>query len=122
MGTRGDSDGLADQASDLAARPTGGRWQMGVLGIGAAALLATAGIWGAAVGKTYLLLTDGLSPIYGEPAFYYSLGYLCIGTFLHFHYFWGHTAVPYVSQAGKVLSCLGIIATFSWGFILRILF
>jgi hypothetical protein len=103
-----------DDAEDLAYGPSGGRVKQWLAGVILAAIPIIYGIICIHRGHTILFgrrVTD--LDVSGKAGFWLAVSYIAVGSFLHFHYFWGLSERLWrFSQAGKFISALVFLPSF----------
>ncbi|WP_411827797.1 hypothetical protein [Luteolibacter sp. AS25] len=98
---------ILDDAEDLGHSPSGGRVRQWLCGIGLAGIPVAYGINSILIGHTTLFGSRGSGGIdlRGTAGLSLAISYIALGTFAHFHYFWGLSPRLWpCSIYGKVLS------------------
>ncbi len=103
-----------DDAEDLAEGPSGGRVKQWLAGVILAAVPIIYGIICIHRGHATLLGRRAASlDVSGKAGFWLAVSYIAVGSFLHFHYFWGLSERLWrFSQAGKFTSVLVFLPSF----------
>jgi hypothetical protein len=102
-----------DDAEDLAYGPSGGPLKQWLAGAVLAAIPFVYGIVCIHCGHTTLFGRYGNNlDVTGVAGFWLAVAYIALGSFLHFHYFWGLSGRLWkFSQAGKIFSALVFVPT-----------
>lgn len=103
-----------DDAEDLAYGPSGGRTKQWLAGAFLASLPMVYGILCLQRGHTTLFGSRGTDQtLVGSAGISLAIAYVSVGTFLHFHYFWGLSDRLWrFSQALKIASLLVFLPSF----------
>ena len=112
--TRREQRTCFDDAEDLAEGPSGGRVSQWLAGVILAAVLITYGIICIHRGHATLFGSRVANlDVTGKAGFWLAVSYIAVGSFLHFHYFWGLSERLWrFSQAGKFASVLVFLPSF----------
>lgn len=103
-----------DDAEDLGNTPSGGPIKMWVAGVGVALIPIIYSIHCLISGHTYFPGRGGTGIILTDvKAQSLAIAYISVGTFIHFHYFWGlHPRLFRFSPLLKMLSLLSFLGSF----------
>jgi len=114
---------LLSAGSALGGEPTGGRFKMWFWGVAFAVLPLGYGLVCLFTGQARIVGRGGESAVFhGAEAIGLAVGYISIGAFLHFRYFWGlHQRLRERNQVFVLLAILGLIWSCLYTFY-RILF
>lgn len=108
-----DLRGLLNAGSILGGEPTGGAFKMWFWGAAVASIPIVYGIVCLFTGQASILGRGGESATFrGAEAVGLSIGYISVGAFLHFRYFWGlHERLRARYQILVMLSILGVVGS-----------
>jgi hypothetical protein len=115
--------GLLNAGSTLGGEPTGGPFKMWFWGVAVAFFPLGYGVYCLFTGHASIIGRGGESAAFhGAEAVGLAIGYISVGAFLHFRYFWGlHERLRERHQVFVLLSILGLIGSCLYIFY-RILF
>jgi hypothetical protein len=104
---------LLNAGSALGGEPTGGSFKMWFWGVGIAAIPIVYGTVCLFTGRASILGRGGESAVFrGAEAAGLAIGYISVGAFLHFRYFWGlHKKLCEWYQFLAALSILGVVGS-----------
>ena len=105
--------GLLSAGSSLGGEPTGGPFKMWFWGVAVALIPLGYGVVCLFTGRASIIGRGGESAVFrGAEAVALAIGYISVGAFLHFRYFWGlHERLRDRYQVFIMLSILGIVGS-----------
>ena len=118
MGNDYNERSILDDAEDFSYEPKGGPLKQWLAGMALPLVPICYGISCFFSGQSRLFSDKGITELSDKPAIALAVSYIALGSFIHFHYFWGlESKLCRFSQAGKVVSLLIFLPLFIYALI-----